>query len=129
MATKVGIKRAYDDVQASDGYRVFVDRLWPRGVSKENLKFDAWCKDLAPSPELRVWFGHKIERWDEFKANYETELRGPEQLIRMRDILAAAGKQPITLVYAAKDLEHNNACVLAAELSRLTLAARKTASK
>ncbi len=120
MATDVGIKRAYDDMQSSDGYRVFVDRLWPRGVSKENLKFDAWNKDLAPSPALRIWFGHKIEHWDEFKANYQTELRAPEQQARMRDVLAAAGKQRITLVYAAKDPVHNHARVLAEEIARVT---------
>lgn len=129
MTTNVGIKRAYDSMQASDGYRVFVDRLWPRGVSKENLKFDDWCKDLAPSPALRTWFGHKIEHWDEFKANYQTELRAQEQQARMQDVLAAAGKQPVTLIYAAKDPVHNHARVLAEEMSRLAPAKRKTGSK
>lgn len=118
MKLKVQIKRAYDAAAPEDGYRVFVDRLWPRGVSKADLKFDDWCKDLAPSPALRTWFGHKVEHWEQFRASYESELRTPEQVARMRTLIAGASSPLITLVYAAKDTEHNHALVLAQEMAR-----------
>ncbi|HUG57351.1 MAG TPA: DUF488 domain-containing protein [Candidimonas sp.] len=115
----VRIKRAYDPPQNDDGYRVFVDRLWPRGVSKEHLEFDEWNKDLAPSPALRTWFGHKVENWDGFNESYRSELHTPEQKKRMQDLIAAAQGQPITLVYGAKDPQHNHALILAAEINSL----------
>ncbi|OWT66447.1 hypothetical protein CEY11_00765 [Candidimonas nitroreducens] len=129
MTIRIQIKRAYEEAQPSDGYRAFVDRLWPRGLSKETFKFDAWYKDLAPSAELRTWFGHKVENWEQFKDSYRSELRAPEQQERMRELLAAAGKQAITLLYAAKDTEHNQAVVLAAELQAMSTAARKRAPR
>lgn len=130
MTTRIQIKRAYEQAQPSDGYRVFVDRLWPRGVSKQDFKFDAWCKDLAPSPTLRTWFCHKVEHWEHFKDSYQSELQAPEQQARMRELLSAAGKHPqITLVYAAKDPEHNHALVLAAALQALAPSGRKKTSR
>ncbi len=119
MAKHVQIKRAYEPAAEKDGYRVFVDRLWPRGVSRQELKYDAWVKDLAPSPPLRKWFSHKVEHWDQFRDSYQTELRAPEQIERMRALIGDAGGRPITLVYGAKDAEHNHALILAAEISRL----------
>lgn len=116
MTVQVCIKRAYDPVGSDDGYRVLVDRLWPRGLSKETLKPDAWIKDLAPSSVLRTWFGHKVERWDDFRERYQIELRTPEQRQRMLDIQAAAKGKRITLVYGAKDTEHNQAVVLQQEM-------------
>ena len=118
MKIKVDIKRAYEEAAKGDGYRVLVDRLWPRGVSKEELHYDAWCKDLAPSPALRKWFGHKVEHWDQFRDEYETELRSKEQEQRMRQLVHDAGASHITLVYGARDTEHNHAIILAAELER-----------
>lgn len=115
----VQIKRAYDPPGGDDGYRVFVDRLWPRGVAKEDLKFDEWNKDLAPSPALRTWFGHKVENWERFNDSYRAELHAPEQKQRMRDLISAAKGQPITLVYGAKDVKHNHAVILASEINGL----------
>src|SRR5690606_26026079 len=97
------IKRVYEPARQADGYRVLVDRLWPRGVAKEDLPYDAWEKDLAPSPALRKWFGHKIDHWDQFRESYESELRSPEQAKRMRELVKEAGGRDITLVYAARD--------------------------
>jgi uncharacterized protein YeaO (DUF488 family) len=119
MAKRVQIKRAYEAAAEKDGYRVFVDRLWPRGVSRQELKYDAWNKELAPSPSLRKWFCHKVEHWDQFRDSYQTELRAPEQIDRMRELIKAAEGRTITLVYAAKDAEHNHALILAAEIKRL----------
>lgn len=116
---RVRIKRAYEPADDQDGFRVFVDRLWPRGIAKQDLKFDLWDKDLAPSPALRKWFGHKVEHWDRFRESYENELRQPEQQTRMRDLIKAAERRTMTLVYAARDEEHNHARVLAAEIMRL----------
>ena len=125
MTTQVQIKRVYEEAEPSDGYRAFVDRLWPRGLSKETFKFDAWYKDLAPSPELRTWFCHKVEHWEQFKDSYRSELHAPEQQARMRELLAAAGKRTVTLLYAAKDTEHNQAVILAAELRAMGSPSRK----
>ncbi len=119
MKPHIQIKRAYEDKQASDGYRVFADRLWPRGVRKEDFIFDAWPKDLAPSPPLRKWFGHKVEHWDEFRESYQTELRSSEQKQRMRELIQQARKPTITLLYAAKDPDHNHALILADEMRRI----------
>jgi uncharacterized protein YeaO (DUF488 family) len=104
----VAIKRAYEPAAASDGHRVLVDRIWPRGVSKANARIDEWAKELAPSTELRKWFGHDPERFDEFRRRYLAELA--EQRDRVEE-LRRRGK--VTLVYGARDPEHNNAAVLA----------------
>lgn len=119
MTQHVHIKRAYEEAKAADGYRVLVDRLWPRGVSKEALPYDEWCKDLAPSPPLRKWFGHKTENWARFRDSYESELRSPEQKERMQTLIKAAKGKKITLVYGARDPDHNHALILAAEINRL----------
>ncbi len=129
MKIKVDIKRAYEEAAKGDGYRVLVDRLWPRGVSKEALHYDAWCKDLAPSPALRKWFGHKVEHWDQFRGEYETELRSEEQAQRMRQLVQDAGASHITLVYGARDTEHNHAIILAAEIERVARHMGKTTPK
>ena len=107
--TDFQIKRIYDEL-ADDGYRVLVDRLWPRGVSKERAALDEWCKDIAPSPDLRKWFGHDPERFEEFTARYEDELSHNAGL---KDILAGWRKhQKVTLLYAAHDPQVNHALVL-----------------
>jgi uncharacterized protein YeaO (DUF488 family) len=104
------IKRIYDEPQAADGYRVLVDRLWPRGVSKQRAVLDEWCKDAAPSPELRDWFGHKPERFEEFKARYNEELRTNPAVGHLRAL--AADQPTLTLLYAAHDPAINHATVL-----------------
>lgn len=106
----IRIKRAYDPPERGDGRRFLVERLWPRGMRKEALAMDAWLKDVAPSTDLRVWFGHRVERWDEFRRRYREELRSnPES---WRPILDAAARGPVTLLYSAHDTEHNGALVL-----------------
>ena len=106
----IQIKRVYDDKSDDDGYRVFVDRLWPRGVSKEDAHFDEWMKELAPSTELRKWFDHKPERFDEFSKRYKKELKEKDKkLDELRDITKT---KKITLLFAAKDTEINNAVVI-----------------
>ncbi len=109
---KIAIKRAYDDPAPGDGYRVLVDRVWPRGRSKETLELNQWARDIAPSTELREWFGHDPQRWEVFQQRYRIELEDEAQQERLRSLLAEAAGQPITLVYGAKDEEHNQAIVL-----------------
>lgn len=116
MTTSVQIKRAYEPYAESDGFRVLVDRLWPRGVSKATLHHDMWCKEIAPSTTLRNWFGHKPERWEGFQRDYGAELQSESSQALMGEILAAAGDRPVTLVYSAHDEAHNQAVVLAGEL-------------
>lgn len=113
MTSDVHIRRAYEPAQADDGYRILVDRLWPRGLSKADLAYDQWCKDLAPSAELRRWFDHQVEKWPEFCKRYRAELHTPEQQARIQEIIRAAKGSRITLIYGAKDQEHNQAVVLA----------------
>jgi uncharacterized protein YeaO (DUF488 family) len=109
-AAHVKLKRAYDAPAASDGRRILIDRLWPRGVSKAKLALDGWMKEIAPSTALRQWFGHEPERWQEFRRRYADEIRGhPEQLRELRQF-AAEGQ--LTLVYSAHDEAHNDAVVL-----------------
>jgi len=114
MAAEVRLKRAYDPPERSDGRRVLVDRLWPRGVSKEKADIDLWLKEVAPSSELRRWFGHRPDRWPEFQARYRAELAHNPALYELRRI---AGTGPVTLVYGAKDRAHNDAVVLAEVLN------------
>src|SRR4051794_10767928 len=114
----IQLKRAYDPRGPSDGYRVLVDRLWPRGLSKEEAHFDAWLKDLAPSEGLRKWFGHEPERFREFRRRYEEELAAEPARGLFEELLERAGHRTVTLLYAARDQEHNNAVVLAALLDR-----------
>ena len=106
----ISIKRAYDPPSASDGIRVLVDGLWPRGISKEKLKLDMWLKEVAPSAALRKWFSHDTARWAEFQRRYIDELN--HNAAAWKPIADAAHSQPVTLVFGSKDVEHNNAVVL-----------------
>jgi len=106
----IELKRAYQRPADADGFRVLVDRIWPRGVSKELLRLDDWLKDVAPSNELRQWFDHDPEKWNEFVRRYHEELNNQKGLVE--DLLAKARVGRITLVFAAKDEEHNNAVAL-----------------
>jgi uncharacterized protein YeaO (DUF488 family) len=111
MTHDVRTKRIYDEAEAGDGYRILIDHIWPRGVSRERAKLDAWCKELAPSDALRTWFDHVPERFAEFRSRYRDELKGHQQAID--DLRRRAVQQQLTIVYAARDREHNNAVVLA----------------
>ena len=104
------IKRIYDSVSADDGRRILVDRLWPRGIKKNEAKIDEWLKDIAPSDELRKWFSHEPSKWQEFKKRYRSELKKNSGLIER--LIAESKRGTITLLFAAKDKEHNNAVVL-----------------
>jgi uncharacterized protein YeaO (DUF488 family) len=106
----ISLKRAYQTAEETDGVRVLVDSLWPRGVTKARAAIDWWAKELAPSAELRRWFGHDPARFQEFKERYLVELRGNEAVGKLREMV---GTQAITLVYGARDTEHNQAVVLA----------------
>lgn len=106
------LKRVYESPVRTDGRRILVDRLWPRGLSKEKAAIDEWLKDIAPSTELRRWFGHDPEKWREFQRRYRQELKTREELVR--EIAKVASRGPVTLVYGARDEEHNDAVVLAA---------------
>lgn len=106
----LGVKRVYDKRELTDGKRILVDGLWPRGVKKSTQNIDAWMKDVAPSSELRKWFSHDPEKWDEFKARYRKELQGSK---KFEEIVKMAKEIDITLVYSSADTEHNNAVALA----------------
>jgi uncharacterized protein YeaO (DUF488 family) len=107
------LKRAYEEPARGDGYRILVDRLWPRGISKEDLHLNAWAKSLAPSTELRKWFAHDEAKWPEFRKRYRAELAQVGATKIIRDLLAGAKPaKTITLLYGAKDREHNEAVVL-----------------
>ncbi len=110
----VSIKRVYEDAEQSDGYRVLVDRVWPRGVSKEKAAVNLWLKEVGPSTELRTWFGHIPERFEEFATKYRAELETNAAAQELREVVAA--HDIVTLVYSAKDEEHNQAVVLASYL-------------
>lgn len=105
-------KRAYDPVETDDGQRILIDRLWPRGVSKSRAHLDEWLKELAPSTELRKWFGHDPEKWEEFKNKYTEELSSPGKVKLIKDLAWRASVGNITLIYSAKDTEHNDVRVL-----------------
>jgi uncharacterized protein YeaO (DUF488 family) len=106
----VKIRRIYDTPDKRDGKRVLVDRLWPRGIKKEDAAVDLWLREIAPSNELRKWFGHDPERWQEFRRRYRKELE--EKADMVRELRNEARKGTVTLLYSAKDTEHNNAVVL-----------------
>ena len=108
--TIVKVKRVYESIQRSDGTRFLVERFWPRGVKKEKLKLDAWLKDVAPSDGLRRWFGHDPAKWDEFQRRYRAEL--DENPGAWKQLLESARQRNVTLLYSARDTEHNNAIVL-----------------
>ena len=112
----VRVKRVYEPAASSDGYRVMIDRLWPRGVSQQRAQLDEWERELAPSRELRQWFGHEPSRFEEFRRRYIEELR--TQRPRIAALRRQARQGTLTLVYAARDTEHNDAVVLAEVLRR-----------
>ncbi|MEM0518179.1 DUF488 domain-containing protein [Aequorivita flava] len=103
-------KRIYEDANKTDGFRVLVDRIWPRGVSKEDANLNEWMKEIAPSKELRKWFDHKEERFDEFSKKYKSELKKKDDLVQQ--LIAKAKDKRITLLYGAKDEKNNQAIVL-----------------
>ena len=104
------LKRAYEQPSDQDGTRILVDGMWPRGVSKQQAQIDLWLKELAPSKELRKWFGHDAEKWPEFQTKYIQELQTHHEAVNT--VIDQVQKGPVTLVYAAKDTEHNNAVAL-----------------
>lgn len=106
------LKRVYEPPSPDDGERFLVDRLWPRGMSHERAHLTGWMKDLAPSTELRRWFGHDPARWEEFQRRYKAELRAPDKQALIDDLASRAAHGPVTLVYGARDTEHNEAVVL-----------------
>lgn len=108
----IRIKRAYDPPSPEDGYRLLVDRLWPRGLSKESAQVDLWMRGVAPTTELRTWYGHEVDKWPEFRRRYEEELAEHGELLDLvRDI--ERHREKVTLLFGAKDQEHNQAVVLA----------------
>ena len=112
----VRLKRAYEPPEEDDGYRILIDRLWPRGVARERARLDEWARELAPSAELRRWFGHDPARFDEFRRRYLDELAGREE--KLRELRERGREGTLTLVYGARDSEHNDAVVLAELLRR-----------
>lgn len=112
----IQIKRVYEQPADSDGSRILVDRLWPRGLTKEKANVDLWLKDIAPSTELRKWFGHDPDKWKRFRGRYETELRHNKDLIEV--LRKRAREATITLLYGARDEKHNEALVLKQFLDR-----------
>jgi uncharacterized protein YeaO (DUF488 family) len=112
----ISIKRTYEPRARGDGQRILVERLWPRGMKKEALAADAWLKDVAPSTSLRKWFGHRVERWEEFQRRYRKELSANPDA--WSAILAASKRGTVTLLYSAHDVEHNGARVLAQFLTQ-----------
>jgi uncharacterized protein YeaO (DUF488 family) len=120
------LKRAYDKAATSDGYRILVDRLWPRGVKKSDLRLHSWAKELAPSTALRKWFAHDATRWSEFRSRYRKELATPRVSQLIKEVIAEANAAPaITLIYAARDTEHNEAVVLREKIRRFTIRASR----
>ena len=112
----IKIKRVYEQADKKDGERILVDRLWPRGLTKEKANVDLWLKEIAPSTELRKWFGHDPEKWRSFRRRYETEIRHNDDLIKL--LKQKARKGTVTLVYGARDEKHNEALVLKQFLER-----------
>ncbi len=112
----VRLKRVYEEPTKSDGTRILVDRLWPRGLTKEKAQVDLWLKEVAPSNELRKWFAHDRARWPEFKTRYKAELK--QNTAQLALLKQATAKSPVTLLYAARDTEHNEAVVLLDLLNR-----------
>lgn len=110
VRSAITVKRIYDPVAEGDGYRILVDRLWPRGVSKAESHIDLWMRDIAPSTELRRWFNHDPARWEEFRLRYQTELKTKTDLVAK--LMGQAKKGKVTLLYSAKDGEHNQAVAL-----------------
>ncbi len=120
----IRMKRVYEPPAKRDGYRVLVDRLWPRGLSKSDAHLDAWLKDIAPSDALRRWFGHEPSRFAEFRERFRSELHVEPARSVLAELARLAARRTITLLYSAHDTEHNNAVVLAQELNRRVARAR-----
>ena len=112
LLLNIQLERVYGAKARASAKRILVDRIWPRGVRKDALKLDLWLRDLASSNELRKWFGHDPRRWEEFKRRYHSELRRPERQELLHDVLAPTRKGPVTLLYGARDEEHNEAVAL-----------------
>lgn len=119
MQIMIKIKRTYEPALKDDGFRVLIDRLWPRGIKKSKLNFDQWSKELAPSTELRKAFGHDPAKWKQFQNKYRAELRSPAARKEIDALAKRARKFNVTLLYSAKDEEHNDAVVLKDVLDRL----------
>jgi uncharacterized protein YeaO (DUF488 family) len=117
-SSNVRLQRAYDDPQPDDGHRVLVDRVWPRGRTKAELRLDAWARDLGPSTGLRKWFGHDPARWTEFQARYRAELADPGRAQALDALATIARSGRVTIVYGARDREHNQAQVITDEIAR-----------
>jgi uncharacterized protein YeaO (DUF488 family) len=112
----VRLRRVYEDPSPDDGTRVLVDRIWPRGLRKDSAHFDEWLKHVAPSKDLRAWYGHEPEKFTEFRHRYLAELRDPEQSEAMEQLKEIRRRGPVTVLTATKDIEHSHAAVLAALL-------------
>jgi uncharacterized protein YeaO (DUF488 family) len=108
----IAVQRVYEGLGPEGSYRALVDRMWPRGLRKADLHLDEWARDIAPTQELCKWFSHIDDRWDEFRQRYQAELAEPEQQARMAALLDAAGDRPLTLLYGARNTEHNQAVAL-----------------
>jgi uncharacterized protein YeaO (DUF488 family) len=117
MGKDVRYRRIYDEASSEDGRRILVDRLWPRGMRKQDAHVDEWMRDVAPSTELRRWYGHDRDRYAEFRRRYLAELRAPEREQAVQRLRETAGNSRMTLLTAARDLEHSEAAVLAHWLS------------
>ncbi len=115
---KIRLKRAYDQATSDDGVRILVERLWPRGLTKERALIDLWNKEVAPSPELRKWFNHDFARWDEFKSRYRAELDASKDVVD--DLRHKCRTETVTFVYAARDEKHNSAVILRDYLEKKT---------
>lgn len=123
MASAIRIKRVYDSADPADGYRVLIDHVWPRGVSRERAQLDEWARELAPSDALRRWFDHDPRRFREFRSRYRSELS--QRVAQLEALRQRSKSGPVTILYAARDTEHNNAVVLA-ELLRSSTEAQTT---
>lgn len=113
MGQHIGCRRIYDEPAPSDGMRVLVDRVWPRGMRKADAHLDEWLRDVAPSTELRRWYGHDPERFDEFRRRYLAELRDPPRQAAAEHLRSLVGEHDLTLLTATRDLAHSQAAVLA----------------
>jgi len=118
----IKIKRVYEEPTAGDGMRILVDRVWPRGISKERARLADWRKDLAPSTPLRKWFGHDPAKWNEFRTRYRTELKRSGQIEALKELAKLSRRKTVTLVYGAADEQHNQAVAL----KEFLLAARRS---
>jgi uncharacterized protein YeaO (DUF488 family) len=107
----IGIKRIYEPADRTDGMRILVDRMWPRGLKKDEARIDLWLKEVAPTTSLRLWFDHRPERWDQFRERYGAELSNNPTIVELRDLIRK--EKRVTLLYSARDTDHNQAVVLA----------------